>query len=67
MNLLNDRNSVAKKQDKKLGAFAEVFIPSVLTILGIIQFMRLGYVVGAVDTLLANDIQYSIFHFCIDV
>ncbi|WP_298038885.1 amino acid permease [uncultured Desulfuromonas sp.] len=31
----------------KLGTFAGVFTPSVLTILGIILFMRLGYVVGA--------------------
>jgi len=30
-----------------LGTFAGVFTPSVLTILGIILFMRLGYVVGA--------------------
>ncbi|SHJ82729.1 transporter, cation-chloride cotransporter (CCC) family [Malonomonas rubra DSM 5091] len=31
---------------KKLGTFAGVFTPSILTILGIILFMRLGYVVG---------------------
>ncbi|MCD6580477.1 MAG: amino acid permease [Desulfuromusa sp.] len=42
-----DQNSVAKNQNKKLGTFAGVFTPSVLTILGIILFMRLGYVVGA--------------------
>jgi len=30
----------------KLGTFSGVFTPSVLTILGIILFMRLGYVVG---------------------
>jgi len=30
----------------KLGAFSGVFTPSVLTILGIILFLRLGYVVG---------------------
>jgi len=30
----------------KLGTFAGVFTPSVLTILGIILFLRLGYVVG---------------------
>ncbi len=34
-------------QGNKLGTFAGVFTPSVLTILGIILFMRLGYVVGA--------------------
>ena len=32
---------------KKLGTFAGVFTPSVLTILGIILFMRMGYVVGS--------------------
>lgn len=31
----------------RLGTFAGVFTPSILTILGIILFMRLGYVVGA--------------------
>lgn len=31
----------------QLGTFAGVFTPSVLTILGIILFLRLGYVVGA--------------------
>ncbi len=31
----------------KLGTFAGVFTPSALTILGIILFLRLGYVVGA--------------------
>ena len=30
----------------KLGTFAGVFTPSILTILGIILFLRLGYVVG---------------------
>ena len=35
------------EQNSKLGTFAGVFTPSVLTILGIILFMRLGYVVGA--------------------
>ncbi|MBN1958506.1 MAG: amino acid permease [Desulfuromonadales bacterium] len=33
-------------QDNKLGTFAGVFTPSILTILGIILFMRLGFVVG---------------------
>jgi amino acid transporter len=33
--------------DKRLGTFAGVFTPSVLTILGIILFLRLGYVTGA--------------------
>ncbi|MFK5926842.1 MAG: amino acid permease, partial [Desulfuromusa sp.] len=47
MSNTNDQSSVASQQDKKLGTFAGVFTPSVLTILGIILFMRLGYVVGA--------------------
>lgn len=34
-------------QGGTLGTFAGVFTPSVLTILGIILFLRLGYVVGA--------------------
>ena len=33
-------------ESKKLGTFTGVFTPSILTILGIILFMRLGYVVG---------------------
>jgi amino acid transporter len=36
-----------KIQDGTLGTFAGVFTPSVLTILGIILFLRLGYVVGS--------------------
>ena len=36
----------SKSQTGKLGTFAGVFTPSVLTILGIILFLRLGYVVG---------------------
>jgi amino acid transporter len=42
-----EKGSGDNKPDKKLGTFAGVFTPSVLTILGIILFMRLGYVVGA--------------------
>ena len=34
----------------KLGTFSGVFTPSVLTILGIILFLRLGYVTGAAGT-----------------
>ena len=30
----------------KLGTFAGVFTPSILTVLGLILFLRLGYVVG---------------------
>ncbi len=35
-----------KKSTGNLGTFAGVFTPSVLTILGIILFLRMGYVVG---------------------
>ena len=35
-----------KSSNGKLGTFAGVFTPSILTILGIILFLRLGYVVG---------------------
>ena len=34
------------RKQKKFGAFADVFAPSVLTILGVIMYMRLGWVVG---------------------
>lgn len=34
------------KKNKKFGTFAGVFTPSLLTILGVIMFMRLGWVVG---------------------
>jgi len=37
----------AKGSDVKLGTFGGVFTPSILTILGIILFLRLGYVVGS--------------------
>jgi amino acid transporter len=37
----------AKGSDAKLGTFGGVFTPSILTILGIILFLRLGYVVGS--------------------
>ncbi len=33
-------------EKKKFGAFAGVFTPSILTILGVIMYMRLGWVVG---------------------
>ena len=40
---------MAKLKERKgnLGTFAGVFTPSILTILGIILFLRLGYVVGS--------------------
>ena len=34
------------EQAKKFGAFAGVFTPSILTILGVIMFLRLGWVTG---------------------
>lgn len=41
------RKAGAKASKGTLGTFAGVFTPSVLTILGIILFLRLGYVVGS--------------------
>ena len=38
-------------QGKKFGAFGGVFTPSILTILGVIMYMRLGMVVGNAGTL----------------
>ncbi|UCH47009.1 MAG: amino acid permease [Betaproteobacteria bacterium] len=35
------------RRDNGMGTFAGVFTPSILTILGIILFLRLGYVVGS--------------------
>ena len=43
----NPKNKVVKISKGKLGTFPGVFTPSVLTILGIILFLRLGYVVGS--------------------
>jgi hypothetical protein len=37
----------AESSKKKLGTFAGVFTPGILTILGINLFLRVGYVVGA--------------------
>jgi amino acid transporter len=45
---MNSRSSSADEgSGATLGTFAGVFTPSVLTILGIILFLRLGYVVGS--------------------
>ncbi|MBN2282837.1 MAG: amino acid permease [Deltaproteobacteria bacterium] len=40
-------NSMPGNAAAKLGTFGGVFTPSILTILGIILFLRLGYVVGS--------------------
>lgn len=41
------RQDEKRKRKPTLGTFGGVFVPSILTILGIILFRRLGYVVGA--------------------
>ena len=41
------RHSEETRTSGTLGTFAGVFTPSVLTILGIILFLRTGYVVGS--------------------
>ncbi len=43
---VNQKNNVQEKSSN-LGTFAGVFTPSILTILGIILFLRLGYVTGS--------------------
>ena len=43
----SDAASKSNQTGGTLGTFAGVFTPSILTILGIILFMRLGYVVGS--------------------
>lgn len=45
-NFQHKNKDVAKRQGT-LGTFAGVFTPSILTILGIILFLRLGYVMGS--------------------
>ena len=42
----SSEKSAPDNQGGKLGTFAGVFTPSILTILGIILFLRLGFVVG---------------------
>ncbi len=41
-----ERNKSVKNQAKGFGAFGGVFTPCTLTILGVIMFLRFGYVVG---------------------
>jgi hypothetical protein len=44
---MNDnRTTAGPAQDRRLGTFAGVFTPSILTILGVILFLRAGFVVG---------------------
>lgn len=43
---INGANANGSPKAGKLGAFSGVFTPSILTILGLILFLRLGYVVG---------------------
>ncbi|MBL7179232.1 MAG: hypothetical protein ABIK98_02580 [Pseudomonadota bacterium] len=42
-----DSNHHSTVKTGALGTFGGVFTPSILTILGIILFLRLGYVVGS--------------------
>lgn len=44
--MTSNSDKTTANDDKKLGTFAGVFTPSILTILGIILFLRLGFVVG---------------------
>ena len=46
MKQVDSKNSSRDSHKGALGTFAGVFTPSILTILGIILFLRLGYVVG---------------------
>ncbi len=43
---MNKAESEAATAGNKFGAFKGVFVPSILTILGVILFLRLGWVVG---------------------
>jgi amino acid transporter len=43
----NQHNTGESQHQGRLGTFAGVFTPSILTILGIILFLRLGYVTGS--------------------
>lgn len=55
--------NLSKTTQQKLGTFAGVFTPSILTILGLILFLRLGYLVGTgglLQTLLIIFIAYTI-------
>ena len=43
---INKKSNADSSPDYKLGMFPGVFTPSILTILGIILFLRMGYTVG---------------------
>jgi len=45
-NLLNKTTELASPDDRKFGTFSGVFVPTVLTILGVIMYLRLAWVVG---------------------
>ena len=49
-NLTNGSKTIASIQDRegKLGTFGGVYTPSILTILGVIMYLRFGWVVGNV-------------------
>jgi amino acid transporter len=46
MNEENRKRDAADAKDAKFGAFKGVFTPSILTILGVIMYLRFGWVVG---------------------
>jgi amino acid transporter len=57
--------SLAQMSERRFGTFGGVFVPNVLTILGVILFLRTGWVVGSVGLmqallilLLANSITF---------
>jgi amino acid transporter len=47
MNESNQQKDETKAPERTLGTFSGVFTPSILTILGIILYLRLGYIVGS--------------------
>ena len=59
------KSASAKEGPVKFGTFSGVFVPNVLTILGVILFMRAGWVVGQAGVyqaliilLIANSITF---------
>ncbi len=48
-----EQNSATSQEIQKFGTFLGVFTPSVLTILGLIMYLRFGWVVGNVGLLIA--------------